>query len=217
MYPLAVIPFSYITSFVFSDDTTAQICTLFIHFLMSGAFTAVVYVLQLIPITAAVGDVLRFVGLIVPSFCVVHAFIFTKDSSLLSKSREQAISTYPDLKPWPEEPWAWDNLKADLVAMIAHFVVGLLVLGIIESPLFDSCKDCACCDKAMARDDDDLDEDVLAEEERLHKLAEARRQRQEQGEEIDEEAQLKLTSSMRGEGDVIQVNNFQKTYTRSCQ
>ena len=41
-------------------------------------------------------------------------------------------------------------------------------MTIIESPLFDSCKECACCEKAIPRDDDlDLDEDVIEEENRV--------------------------------------------------
>jgi ATP-binding cassette subfamily A (ABC1) protein 3 len=81
LYPPAVIPFSYMTSFMFSDDTTAQICTLFVHFIGGGIFTVVVYVLQLVPDTAIVGDALRYVGLVIPSFCVTHAFINSNELS----------------------------------------------------------------------------------------------------------------------------------------
>jgi len=169
LYPLAVIPFSYITSFIFTDDTSAQICTLFLHFLAGGAFTAVIYVLQLLPITANLGDTLRYFGLIFPSFCVTHAFILSKDLPTLVKTRAGAISDQPDLDlmEWPDDEWAWFNLKADLVALIVHFCFGLIVLGIIESPLFDACKDCACCDKATDRDVMDMDED-MTEAERLY-------------------------------------------------
>ena len=46
-----------------------------------------------------------------------------------------------------------------------------MVVTIIESPLFDSCKDCACCESAIPRDDDlDLDEDVIDEENRVAKM-----------------------------------------------
>ena len=45
LYPLAVIPFSYITSFIFTDDTTAQICTLFINFLAGALYMLSVYIL----------------------------------------------------------------------------------------------------------------------------------------------------------------------------
>ena len=87
LYPLAVVPFTYLTSFVFSDDVNAQICTLFVNFTAGGLYVAVVYVLQLVPTTARVGDQLRYVGLIFPSYAVTHAFIISKDLTVLVQSR----------------------------------------------------------------------------------------------------------------------------------
>jgi len=49
LYPLAVVPFSYVTSFLFSSDTVAQICTLFVHFLAGGIMSLVVFTLELLP------------------------------------------------------------------------------------------------------------------------------------------------------------------------
>jgi ATP-binding cassette subfamily A (ABC1) protein 3 len=49
LYPLAVVPFSYVTSFLFSSDTVAQICTLFLHFLAGGIMSLVVFTLELLP------------------------------------------------------------------------------------------------------------------------------------------------------------------------
>lgn len=45
LYPFAVVPFSYVTSFLFSSDTVAQIVTLFIHFLAGGVMSLTVYTL----------------------------------------------------------------------------------------------------------------------------------------------------------------------------
>ena len=51
LYPIAVVPFSYVTSFMFSSDTVAQICTLFLHFIAGGIMSLTVYTLELIPET----------------------------------------------------------------------------------------------------------------------------------------------------------------------
>ena len=51
LYPIAVVPFSYVTSFIFSSDTVAQICTLFLHFIAGGIMSLTVYTLELIPET----------------------------------------------------------------------------------------------------------------------------------------------------------------------
>jgi len=56
MFPLAIVPFTYVTSFIFVNDTIAQIMTLFLHFLGGGIMPLVVYTLQIIPSTISTGD-----------------------------------------------------------------------------------------------------------------------------------------------------------------
>ena len=46
LYPPAVVPFTYVTSFMFRSDINAQIMTLFTHFVAGALFTVVVFVLQ---------------------------------------------------------------------------------------------------------------------------------------------------------------------------
>ena len=58
-----------------------------------------------------------------------------------------------------------------MFALILHFVLGLRVVALIESPVFDSCKDCACCEKPEERDEMEMDDDVLDEEGRVEALA----------------------------------------------
>lgn len=43
IYPLAIVPFTYVTSFFFTSDTVAQIITLFVHFLVGGIAPIVVF------------------------------------------------------------------------------------------------------------------------------------------------------------------------------
>ena len=49
LFPPAVVPFTYVSSFMFDSDITAQICTLFVHFFFGAVGTAVVFALQQIP------------------------------------------------------------------------------------------------------------------------------------------------------------------------
>ena len=117
MYPLAIVPNTYMISFIFADDISAQICTLFLNFVAGGLFVAVVFVMQLVPVTIKVGDVLRFVGLIFPTYCVTHAFIISKDLTLLVQQRQEIMEDRDykdlDLQPWPSDPWDVKNLSAD--------------------------------------------------------------------------------------------------------
>lgn len=181
-----------------------------------------VYVLQLVPTTAIVGDQLRYVGLLFPAYCVTHAFITSNELQILVQSRNESIAgDYPDLPPWSADLWAAENLGADLVALIAHFIVGLMMVTIIESPLFDSCKDCACCESPIPRDDDlDLDEDVKDEEERVHRMklpGEDSDGEDTNKIEVEDVEKQMIDGKDRTNLDVIRVNNFSKVYNRNCQ
>jgi len=46
LFPPAIVPFTYVSSFIFSSDINAQIFTLFIHFLFGALGTAIVFTLQ---------------------------------------------------------------------------------------------------------------------------------------------------------------------------
>jgi hypothetical protein len=45
LYPPAVVPFTYVTSFLFKSDINAQIMTLFLHFISGGLLVIIVFVL----------------------------------------------------------------------------------------------------------------------------------------------------------------------------
>ena len=77
LYPPAIVPFTYVMSFLFKNDINAQIMTLFIHFLAGALGTAIVFTLQQIPITMSWGDNLRWVFTIIPSFCVTHGILWS--------------------------------------------------------------------------------------------------------------------------------------------
>ena len=77
LYPPAIVPFTYVLSFLFSSDINAQIFTLFLHFMFGALGTAIVFSLQQIPMTMSVGDDLRWILCIVPSFCVTHGILWS--------------------------------------------------------------------------------------------------------------------------------------------
>ena len=57
LYPWAIVPFTYVTSFFFTGDSVAQIMTLFVHFMAGGILPLVVYILLFIPSTVSKGCV----------------------------------------------------------------------------------------------------------------------------------------------------------------
>ena len=48
MYPFAIIPFTYLTSFIFSKESTAQNVTIFVHVLVSSVGAVGIFTLRLI-------------------------------------------------------------------------------------------------------------------------------------------------------------------------
>lgn len=87
LYPLAIVPFTYVTSFAFTNDTVAQIMTIFLHFLFGAIAPIVVISLQSIESTASTGDALRYAFTIVPTYCVGHGLIVSPTATSLSQLR----------------------------------------------------------------------------------------------------------------------------------
>ena len=136
LYPPAVVPFTYVTSFIFESDVTAQICTLFIHFVFGAIGTAVTFSCQQVPEMMYVADMLRWFFTLVPSFCVTHAILWSASGSLVVESRGQTDTggkdPYPIPRKLPAELWAWYNLKGDAVILCGHFIFWTFILFLIE-------------------------------------------------------------------------------------
>lgn len=71
----------------------------------------------------------------------------------------------------PPEIWAWYNLKGDAAILLLHFVVGIILLALIEMEvqnLFDWCPSFGCRSKKLVKGEDLIkDDDVFAEEQRV--------------------------------------------------
>ena len=173
LYPPAIVPFTYVTSFVFKSDINAQITTLFLHFVSGGLLVIVVYVLQQLPITMKWGDALRWVCCIFPSFCVTHGILFSASGTLVVDSRAESTTSDGQIIPRtiPKEIWAWYNLKGDAAILVGHFVVGILILALIELEVyswFTWCPSFGCASKkGQGEVVLPMDDDVFAEERRV--------------------------------------------------
>lgn len=174
LYPLAIVPYTYVWSFAFSSDINAQIFTLFLHFITGGLGCIVVFCLQYIPVTMPVGDALRWVCTVFPTFCVTHGILFSSSSTLLVDSRLEDVTDDGTIIPRkiPPEIWAWYNLKGDCMILLLHFVFGLAMLTLIELEvysLFDWCPLIGCRSVGSDRRGPRLikDDDVIAEERRV--------------------------------------------------
>jgi len=128
LYPIGVIPFTYVSSFLFSSENVAQTITIFLHFVFGGIGAIIVFVLSLIESTWEVGDILQWVFKIVPSFCLTNTIMF-------DSSKARVFLVRPDLKK--DSDWDVTLLGGNVLILCLHFVVWLIVLFFIELGAFD--------------------------------------------------------------------------------
>ena len=212
LYPPAIVPFTYVTSFLFRSDINAQIVTLLLHFVSGGLLVVIVFVLQYIPITMYVGDPLRWVCCIFPSFCVTHGILFSSSNQLLLASRTEQTTDEGVIIPRgiPPEIWAWYNLKGDAVILVCHFFVGILLLMLIELEIwqyFTWCPTIGIRYGFEGRQGPELvaDSDVIEEEKRVEHL----------NQQIKNENQPSDAADFENI-DPINVYNFSKRYDTGC-
>lgn len=111
------------------------------------------------------GDILRWVFCAIPSFCVTHGLVFSSTGQILVDTRKNSEGTGRD--EIPSEIWAWFNLKGDAAALIAHFFIGLTIIFLIECDVFACLSKVSCSKMPDENMDLELDEDVVAEIDRV--------------------------------------------------
>lgn len=130
LYPVGVIPFTYVTSFFFSSENIAQTVTIFLHFVFAGIGGIVVYILRVIPATIEVGDLLLWIFKIIPSFCLTNSIMFASSKDVFAKIRTDVSNDTFDLV----------NMGGDILLLMSHFVFWTIVLIIIELGAFNCFK-----------------------------------------------------------------------------
>jgi len=79
LLPPALVPFTYVTSFLFTKDSTAQIITLLTNYFACSVMSILIFVLQFIPETFKLGAILRWSFCILPSYCVVNGILWSSN------------------------------------------------------------------------------------------------------------------------------------------
>ena len=167
LYPVGVIPFTYVMSFFFASENVAQTITIFLHFVFAGIGAIVVFVLKIIPSTKSVGDILGWVLKVVPSFCLTDTIMF-------DAGKKRLFLVRPDLKR--DSDWDIDLVGGNVLVLCLHFIFWLLVLVLIERGWFEwTGKILNLLPKNSIPPKDveslNLDDDVLAEESKIENLS----------------------------------------------
>jgi len=122
IFPAGVIPFTYVSSFLFTNENLARTFTIFLHFVFAGIGGIVVLILRLIESTTEIGDILLWVLKIVPTFSLTNSVMYAANKDQLIRERKSVSDDDFDI----------DNMSGDIVFLAAHFVFWTLCLIIIE-------------------------------------------------------------------------------------
>jgi ABC-type multidrug transport system fused ATPase/permease subunit len=123
-----VVPFTYVMSFLFTTENVAQTITIFLHFVFAGIGAIVVFVLQLIESTRDVGDILKWVLRITPSYCLTSTIMF-------DSGKQRLLLLRPELRR--DSDWDIDLQGGNVLVMMVHFGFWLIVLALIEMGAFN--------------------------------------------------------------------------------
>ncbi len=161
--PFAILPFTYVSSFIFTADSAAQTFTIFFHILILGIVSTVIFVLRLAPSTQIRGDQLNLLFKLIPSYLIGTSVYCDSSCKMLSDGRETPDATGNKLSP---DVWDMRNNSFDIVAIILHCIFWAIQLIMIEKGFW---RFCHFSPDIKANVDFELDSDVVNESNRVCK------------------------------------------------
>lgn len=164
LLPFGVLPFTYVSSYLFTVDSAAQTFTMFMHFTVILVFSSLIFGLKFAEKLQHIGDMLNWIIRVVPSYSLPIAYYFEVSGEELSKFREMVEGTGGPIDP---DPLAWSNNMADIALMGVHFVFWSFLLFLIEMQIGKKLKSCytsccmlICCKRMPKSKDMEMDDDV---------------------------------------------------------
>jgi hypothetical protein len=127
LYPLGVVPFTYVSSFLFQSENVAQTVTIFTHFAFGGIGSIATLIMRVIESTFDTGDRLHKWLRVVPSFCLTNPIMY-------AASKDRLFLVRPELRA---DDLDLSLIGGDMLALGLHFIVWTIVLFVIESGWLD--------------------------------------------------------------------------------
>ncbi|EAR86885.2 ABC transporter family protein (macronuclear) [Tetrahymena thermophila SB210] len=123
LYGWSVIPFTFVTSFLFGDYGNAQVSAFFINFLCGGILPTIVAILRIIESTENSGIALGWIFRIIPSFSFGYGILNIGNRELynITKMNKEIPSAYE-----------LDIAGGDIILMFVEGIVYLAILFLIE-------------------------------------------------------------------------------------
>lgn len=152
-----MVPFTYVTSFIFTNDNVAQTVTIFLHFAFAGIGAITTLILRMIETTFKIGDRLHWWLKIIPSFCLTNPIMY-------SSSKDRLFALRPELDKGDLD---MSLIGGDMAVLAGHFGFWIIILILIEVGLFSWILKLPFLLRKNViplKYDIELDEDVIAEE-----------------------------------------------------
>jgi hypothetical protein len=134
--PFGIVPFTYMTSFLFTSDNAAQTFTMFFHFFVLGILSLLVFFLRLAPDLQNTGDVLHFALKAIPTYLIGSSLFCDTSCEALADARQVPSATGRELEP---NVWAPSNNLLDITFMFLHFLFWFTVIALVERGVIRKC------------------------------------------------------------------------------
>jgi hypothetical protein len=129
LYPFAIIPFTYVMSFMFTNVSGAQTFAMFFNFGLIVFGSSLVFLGRWVREWEAGFDSLHYGLRIFPSYTLGQSVFYDASMADLREFRNATRGTGEELS---EYTWVWENTLGDVISMLLLFIVWVCVLAIIE-------------------------------------------------------------------------------------
>ena len=102
--------------------------TIFLHFVVAGIGAIATFIMRCIDTTQIIGDKWHKYLKCIPSFCLTNPIMYMSSLDRLKGARKDLVL---------DDHLSLDMIGGDMVALAAHFGIGILLLIIIESGFFN--------------------------------------------------------------------------------
>jgi ATP-binding cassette subfamily A (ABC1) protein 3 len=154
LLPFALVPYTYVTSFLFTEEASAMNFTIYHNFLIAGLFPIVTNVLRIIKSTRDLGDLVIWIPRVIPLYCMTGGIVNISLKDSIATSRDEDVPGALDA----------DVAGGDLAFLLIHAIFWSVFLVLIEIGY------CNCLRKKGKNITDEpeiLDGDVVNEQSRI--------------------------------------------------
>ncbi len=159
LYPVGIVPFTYASSFLFTNDSVAQTVTIFLHFVVGGIGAIATFIMRCIDTTQVIGDRWHRYLKCIPSFCLTNPIMYMSSLDRIKGARKDLLF---------DDNLSLDMIGGEMVGLGAHFAIGAFLLIVIESGFFNGVFKYLPLvlpkNRIPKKKLEDIDEDVVKEE-----------------------------------------------------